>query len=341
VSGVSGNGTNPNTTGIVIHQQPTSSALSEKEVFKKVVNSVVGVKTVITNTTTGESGTGEGTGIVESSDGYILTNAHVVNYSRSNKVTVILHNGKQYAAVVVGYDKTSDLAVLKINATGLSPAEFGDAGQLEVGDHVVAIGNPGGMTYASSLTGGLVSALNRSIESHSDNGMTYIQTDAAINPGNSGGPLLNMYGQVIGINSNKIVEEGYEGMGFAIPVSKAKSIIDDLIAKGYVSGRSRLGITAKTISAIEARTYGLSGGVVIQAIGSDSNLGKQNVKAGDIIVKADSQDVTDLDDLYAALYKHKAGETMTLTIYSASSGGTRQVKVVLLEDKGETQTQVK
>lgn len=344
IGGVTGNGTNPNAAGIAIEPQPAGGAMSAKDVYKKVVDSVVGVKTEVTDAATGEEGTGEGTGIVASPDGYILTNAHVVNYSRANKVTVVLHNKKQYAAVVVGYDKTSDIAVLKINATGLSPAEFGDADQLEVGDSVVAIGNPGGMAYASSLTGGLVSALNRAIENHSDNGLTYIQTDAAINPGNSGGPLVNMYGQVVGINSNKIVAEGYEGMGFSIPVSRAKPIIDDLVAKGYVSGRSRLGITGKTLSSLEARMYGVSGGVVIKAIGSDSDLAKQGVNVGDIIVKADGKEITSLDDLYAVLATHKAGETMTLTLYSGNSGKagtTREVKITLLEDKGETQTQVK
>lgn len=340
VSGVSGNGTNPNSTGIVINQQPAGSEMKAKDVFKKVVNSVVGVKTVVTDTATGEDGTGEGTGIVASADGYILTNAHVVNYSRANKVTVILHNNKQYSAVVVGYDKTSDIAVLKINETNLTPAVFGDASQLEVGDNVVAIGNPGGMSYASTLTDGIVSALDRTIESHSDNGMTYIQTNAAINPGNSGGPLVNMYGQVVGINSNKIVATGYEGMGFSIPLSKAKSIIDDLIAKGYVSGRSRLGITAQTLSQLEAQVYGVSAGVIIKDVSSESNLKKENVAVGDVITKADGQDITSLDDLYAVLARHKAGESITLTIYSkgtGKTGGTHEVKAVLLEDKGETQ----
>lgn len=339
--GVPGDGTNPNSAGIVINSTPGGSELSAKEVYKNVAESVVGVETTIADTTTGESGVGQGTGIVATADGYILTNAHVVNYSRSNKVKVILHNEKEYAATVVGYDKTSDIAVLKINATGLTPATFGNADQLEVGDQVIAIGNPGGMSYASSLTGGYVSALNRSIESHSDNGMTYIQTDAAINPGNSGGPLLNMYGQVVGINSNKIVATGYEGMGFAIPVSKAKTIIDDLVAHGYVSGRSRLGITATTISEIQAQLSGLPAGVMIREISSDSDLKKSNVATGDIITKADGQTITSLDDLYAVLNKHKAGDTITLTIFSQSTGqgngSTREVKTKLLEDKGETQ----
>jgi serine protease Do len=338
---VSGDGTDPNSSGIVINPIPTGNPLTAKEVYKKVVESVVGVQTTIEGTM-GESGESQGTGIVATSDGYILTNAHVVNYSRANKVTVILHNGKKYAATVVGYDKTSDLAVLRINAKNLTPAEFGNSDQLEVGDSVVAIGNPGGMDFASSLTGGMVSAVNRTIESHSDNGMTYIQTDAAINPGNSGGPLVNMYGQVIGINSNKIVATGYEGMGFSIPISQAKTIINDLIARGYVSGRSRLGITAMTITEIQSQLSGYPVGVMIREISDESDLKKSGVVAGDIITKADGQKVTSLDDLYAVLNRHKAGDTITLTIYSPgtsdSTSSTRDVKTKLLEDKGETQT---
>lgn len=339
--GVTGDGTNPNSTGIVINQTPSGNALSAKDVYKNVVESVVGVETDIIDAATGQSGVSQGTGIIATADGYILTNAHVVNYSRGNKVKVVLHNAKEYAATVVGYDQTSDIAVLKINATNLTPATFGDAAQLEVGDQVIAIGNPGGLSYASSLTGGFVSALDRSIETHSDNGMTYIQTDAAINPGNSGGPLVNMYGQVVGINSNKIVATGYEGMGFAIPVSKAKTIIDDLIMHGYVSGRSRLGITASTITGVQAQLSGLPAGVMIREIGADSDLRKSNVVVGDIITKADGQAITSLDDLYAVLNKHKAGDTITLTIFSqgtgTGNGTTRQVKTKLLEDKGETQ----
>lgn len=337
--GIVGNGTNPNSTGIVINAKPAGNELTAKQVYRNVVESVVGVQTTLTGAS-GTDGVGEGTGIIASSDGYILTNAHVVNYSRSNQVKVILHNKKEYVATVVGFDKTSDLAVLKINANDLKPASFGDAGQLEVGDPVVAIGNPGGMIYSSTLTGGLVSALDRSIETHSDNGMTYIQTDAAINPGNSGGPLVNMYGQVVGINSNKIVAAGYEGMGFAIPISKGKSIIDELITRGYVSGRSRLGITATPITQTQQMT-GYPAGVQIREIGSDSDLRKSDVVAGDVITKADGTAISSLDDLYAVLSKHKAGDTITLTIFSkkaGQSGSTHTVKTKLLEDKGETQT---
>ncbi len=336
-----GSGINPNSSGIVINSIPTGGQKTARQIYKDVVESVVGVKTQQPGADTNDEFLDLGTGIIATSDGYILTNAHVISYSRANKVTVMLHGGKDYIATVVGYDKTSDIAVLKINANNLTPATFGNVEHLEVGDQVYAIGNPGGMNYASSLTGGLVSALNRTIESHSDNGMTYIQTDAAINPGNSGGPLVNMYGQVVGINSNKIVAAGYEGMGFSIPVSKAKNIIDDLVMRGYVSGRSRLGITAQPITDIQSQLSGYPVGVIIREISPDSDLNKSNVVVGNIITKADGQKITSMEDLYAVLNKHKAGDLLSLTIYvpgtNATNSTTRTVKTKLLEDKGETQ----
>ena len=346
IGGVPGDGTNPDSSGIAIRPKPAGAALNANEVYKKVIQSVVGVQTTITGADSRQSGTSEGTGIIATSDGYILTNAHVVDNSKTEPVKVVLHNNQEYEAKVVGYDKTSDLAVLKINANGLSPAEFGSVDGVEVGDQVIAIGNPGGLSFAGSLTGGYISALDRTIEDHSDNGMTYIQTDAAINPGNSGGPLVNMYGQVIGINSNKIIATGYEGMGFAIPVSRAKTIIDDLIANGYVTGRSRLGITAQTVQDMYSQIYGFPQGVLIQSIGDDSDMKGKGVVQGDIITKADGADIASMDDLYAVLNRHKPGDSIKMTIYSTSlsetaggskAGTSREISVKLLEDKGETQ----
>jgi serine protease Do len=336
VSGVSGDGTDKSSVGITIQARPTGSALSASQVYKKLIQSVVGVETTVTDEN-GQSQVGEGTGIVTTEDGYILTNAHVVNYSKSNSVKVVMHDTKAYEAKVVGYDKTTDLAVLKINATGLSPATFGDANAMEIGEQVVAIGNPGGLSFAGSITGGIISALNRTIEGRSKNGMTFIQTDAAINPGNSGGPLVNMYAQVIGINSNKIALTGYEGMGFAIPISKAQPIINQLIHTGYVSGRCRLGITALEISSAQAAILGVSG-VQIQSIASDSDVTRAGGKVGDIITKADGKDVETMEDLYEVLEAHKPGDTISLTIISSAfSDDEKTIQVKLLEDKGETQ----
>ncbi|HCW81092.1 MAG TPA: hypothetical protein DG942_08350 [Ruminococcaceae bacterium] len=341
ISGISGNGIDPNAKGITIQSKPTGSAMSAKDVYKKVIQSVVGVETTVSSASSAGGGaTGEGTGIVASSDGYILTNAHVVGYSRNNTEKVILHSNKAYQAKVVGYDKTSDLAVLKINANNLSPATFGSIDSMEIGDEVLAIGNPGGLSFAGSLTGGMISALNRTIENYSANGMTYIQTDAAINPGNSGGPLVNMYAQVIGINSNKIAATGYEGMGFAIPVSRAAGIINQLVRNSYVSGRCRLGITGQNVGSAQAGLFGSTEGIMIRSIESDSYVGRAGAKVGDIITAADGKKVTSLDDLNAILSSRKPGDTITMTVYADAASGNghyKTINVKLLEDKGETQ----
>ncbi len=309
--------------GIVI-QERRSDPISAKQIYKQVVESVVGVNTTITN---GDAtGVSEGSGIVLTEDGLILTNAHVLDYSRDNAVSVVLHDGTEYSAAVIGFDKYSDLAVLRIDATGLNPAEFGDVSQLEVGDEVFAIGNPGGMSYASSLTGGYISALNRSLKNSS---LTFIQTDAAINPGNSGGALVNDCGQVVGVNSNKIVSTSYEGMGFAIPISQVKSIIDNLVTKGYVEGRGRLGITILYDGA----------GLQIQSIEEGSDLyGK--AEKGDYILEADGVELSSMDELYLVLAGHSAGDSVELKIYDYSENTTFQVSVKLLEDKGETQATI-
>ena len=246
----------PNEEGITIHEKPEGEALDAQEVYNQVVKSTV----AITASRTGETTDSSGTGIIATSDGYIITNAHVVLNTKSVLVTVTTYDGQQYDAVVVGMDRTTDLAIIKTNDYGFTPAQFGDSDQLSIGEWVVAIGNPGGERFASSLTRGIISGLDRAVERYSEDGMTFIQTDAAINPGNSGGPLVNMYGQVVGINSSKIITDGYEGMGFAIPVSKAKDIIDQLLSGGYVEGRVRLGITGSDISATQAAFYGVPRG---------------------------------------------------------------------------------
>ena len=337
IGGVTGDGTDKNSAGITIEKKPSGTKLDASQVYDKLIQSVVGVETTITGQS-GESEVGEGTGIVTTQDGYILTNAHVVNYSKKNSVKVVMHDNKTYEAKVVGYDKTSDLAVLKINASGLSTATFGDANAMKIGEQVVAIGNPGGLNFAGSITGGMISALDRSIESHSENGMAYIQADAAINPGSSGGPLVNMYAQVIGINSNKIAATGYEGMGFAIPISKAQPVINQLIRSGYVSGRCRLGITAQNLDGAQANLLGTSG-IQIKSIAADSDMTRAGAKVGDIITKADGKTISSLDDLFAVLENHKPGDTISMTVTSStfSQGSAKNISVKLLEDKGDTQ----
>ena len=205
----------------------------------------------------------------------------------------------------------------------------------------MALGNPLGLNFASSLTRGIISAINRCSSGSANSLVKYIQTDAAINPGNSGGPLINMYGQVIGINSSKIAVAHCEGMGFAIPSNTVKSIVDDIIDKGYVSGRVRLGFKGKMVSNFQAQIYNVPIGVIVSEISSDSNLGASGIQSGDIITKINNVNVTSMDIFYGELYSHKPGESIKLSIYRPSSNrlnpSTFDVNVILLEDKGETQ----
>ena len=327
----------PNEEGIVIHQKPEGDALDAQEVYDKVVKSTV----AITVSYTGEGTDSSGTGIIATSDGYIITNAHVVLNTKSVLVTVTTYDGQQYDAVVVGMDRTTDLAIIKTNDYGFTPAEFGDAGELSIGEWVLAIGNPGGERFASSLTRGIVSGLDRAVERYSEDGMTFIQTDAAINPGNSGGPLVNMHGQVVGINSSKIITDGYEGMGFAITVSKAKDIIDQLLSGGYVEGRVRLGISGYDLGD-EATFYGLPKGFMIASIDEDSSFAGTEAQVEDIIIAIDGETVEELQDISNLLLRYSPGDQVTVTLYRRSAydfsdGEEIEVTITLLEDKGETQ----
>ena len=332
---------------IEIMDLPDGEPLEAKEVYQKVAPSVVGiVATAPSDSSDGESEqevTDQGSGIIATSDGYIITNSHVVNDSRSTKVTVVTRDDVEYDGVVVGYDRTTDLAIIKIDAEGLTPAEFGDVSQMSIGDTVLAIGNPGGLDFASSMTRGIISALDRRLESSSENVMTYIQTDAAINPGNSGGALVNTYGQVIGINSSKLVAEDYEGMGFAIPVSRAEQILNSLMNVGYVEGRTRLGITGRDLSEQEAQFYDVPMGFLILEIDEDSDITAAGGAVGDIICGVDGQEVSNLSEISAVLLNYSPGDQITLTLYRMSDSGQQSgsefdITITLLEDKGETQS---
>lgn len=280
----------------------------------------------------------EGSGVIISSDGYIMTNAHVVESATALKV--VLSNNKSYEAKLIGSDSVTDLALIKISATGLTAAEFGDSSSLKIGDEVVAIGNPGGSELVSSATFGNVSALNRTI-TDSDTGYSRecIQTDAAINPGNSGGALVNMYGQVIGINSSKLTQVGgtsAEGLGFAIPINDAQPIITSLKQYGYVKDRAVLGISGRMIDSVTARIYGISStGFVIQKI-TNSELTKAGVAVGDIITKIDDTTVTSSGTITTVISKKKAGQTVKLTLVSLQTGKSSTVTVKLIAQTGKS-----
>ncbi len=313
----------------------TDGKLSATEVYKMTSPSVVGI--VQYQTSYSFEAAGSGSGIILSDDGYIVTNAHVIE--GAEKVKVVLYNEEEYEAVIIGADNQTDIAVLKIDAKNLVEAEFGDSSQVEIGETVYALGNPGGLSLQSSFTDGMISGLNRVITTDdSIYSMTVLQTSAAINPGNSGGALINEYGQVIGITSAKIISTDYEGIGFAIPTQTAKPIIEEIITKGYVSGRAKLGITGTTVDSVTSRYYNVPEGVQIITIEPDGCLYGTEAKVGDIIIGFKGEEITGMEDLQAMLAKSTPGEEVEIVLYRYSATGmndkTFTIKVKLAENRG-------
>ncbi|MCR4758955.1 MAG: trypsin-like peptidase domain-containing protein [Oscillospiraceae bacterium] len=338
-----------------------ADALSIPEIVEKAMPSAVGIKSTFTyaaqtpaagyrsfgygemfgNAQTAEQeATATGSGIVMSSDGYIVTNAHVIydteseyKMGKATAVSVVMgeNHDEEYEAEIVGYDIQTDLAVLKIDAEGLTPAEFGNSDDLKVGELVVAIGNPLGFELYGTTTCGIVSAKNREVELE-DKTMTLIQTDAAINSGNSGGMLLNSYGQVIGINSLKMGssygEASVEGLGFAIPINDAAEIIKSLINDGYVTGRPQLGITGTTITEEQAAFYHIPQGVYVYSAPEN---GESDLQQGDVITAIDGAEILTMEELNERKNLHKSGETVTLRI--SRNGESMDVQVTLQESR--------
>lgn len=303
--------TNPDFVGMEI-LPATGQVMTPEQVYQQVSASMVSILAV---TGTESSALNQGSGIIATSDGYIITNAHVLSYTKAAQVSVFTHDQKQYEGIVVGFDKDSDLAVIKIEEQGLSAAMFGNADELAVGETVIAIGDPGGLRYSGSMTMGIISALNRSVESYSNTGITYIQTDTAINPGNSGGGLINMRGQVVGINTIKVVASGYEGMGFSISINQAKSILDTIIREGSIPPVGRLGIMGGTqYLPVEGQSYSVAGGVLVSEIDSDSPLNDTALQQGDLIIGFNGTEIVTLEDIYAQLKEYRVGQEITLTI---------------------------
>lgn len=317
----------------------TVSAMSDQDIAAKLTPSVVCIQNYqvtqnygFMQTDTSDSSVspaGEGSGIIMSEDGYIITNAHVVEGATSLKV--MTSDGETYEAQLVGSDTVTDLAVVKIDATGLTAAEFGSSEDLRVADKVMAIGNPGGHELSSSVTIGYVSALNRAIANNTTGyTMEYIQTDAAINPGNSGGALINEYGQVVGINSAKISATGYEGLGFAIPIDTAQPIISDLIQYGYVKDRAVLGISGQFIDSMTGRFYGLPQGEYVAQLNS-SEAQASGLQVGDVITAIDGQQLDSESTLRSAILSKKPGDTVTLQVYRSSTQQSATVELKLSE----------
>jgi serine protease Do len=340
----------PSVTGVTAYKNVTieQSSSPVTAIAEKVGPSVVGIKVTTAPQQndfffSSGSGVGEGSGIIISEDGYILTNNHVVegaldagtnNLGSGAKIEVYLPNqmDKPYAATLVGRDSGSDLAVVKIVASGLPKAELGDSDKLKAGELAVAIGNPGGLDYMGSVTAGVISGLNRTLQTDNGQDMHLIQTDAAINPGNSGGALCNSVGQVIGINSVKIAATGYEGLGFAIPINSARQIAQDLINYKYVKGRPLLGLSInQRFTQDVADSNKVPAGLLVADVSTYGPAEKAGIKTNDIITRFDGKAMKTFSDLDAQKNTHKPGDKVAVEIYR--DGKTLTLTVTLGEQK--------
>lgn len=292
--------------------------LSYEEIYARNVNAVVAVYGDI------GSSVSMGTGVVLTEDGYIVTNEHVIN--GSSQCTIVLESGDSYDARLVGADAISDLAVLKVEASGLTAAEFGDSDLLVVGEEALAIGNPLGYMLTGTLTNGIVSAIDRDVQV-GGNTMSLIQTTAALNEGNSGGALINIYGQVVGITNSKMMSSTttLEGLGFAIPSATVQDVVEQLTQYGYVSTHLLLGITGYSTNG-EA---GQPEGVCVYSVTSGSDAEAQDLRPGDVITACNGQSVTSVDELNDLKRGLRAGDQLTLSVWR--QGETFEAQVALAE----------
>ncbi len=331
---------------IDISKIDTTKLMTPAEVYAANVNSTVGITTSITTNFWGYQSTSaaSGSGFIFSDDGYILTNYHVVE--DSNSITVSLYDGNSHKAKLIGYDKSNDVAVLKIEAEGLAPVILGDSDNLNVGDSVVAIGNPlGELTF--SLTSGAISAKDRAITMSGGNTMQLMQTDCAINSGNSGGALFNLYGEVIGItnakySSSSSSEASIDNIGFAIPINKARSIAQSIIEKGYVS-KPYIGVSVTTVSE-ETQSYGLPSGAAVKEVAKDSPAEAAGLKANDIITGINGKEITDHTTLVTIVGNAAIGDVLELTVYRKGETKTisltvgEQIQSAAEEENSQTQS---
>lgn len=310
-----------------VENVPTEGGLSLQEIYERNIKSVVSINAILTG------GNSTGTGVILTEDGYIVTNAHVVENAAT--ISVQLTDQQIFQAQVIGTDELSDLAVLKIPASGLIPAEFGDSSSLRVGDTVVAIGDPLGVEFRGTYTDGIISGIDRDVDMDGRT-MTLLQTNAALNSGNSGGPLINCYGQVIGINTMKIGaftdKAGVEGLGFAIPSTTVKTIVDQLISQGYVSGRPTLGISGEGLSSFYQHYYRMPAGLYITQVSQSSEAYEKGVEEGDLLLSINDTPVTSMDDLKSTIFSCEVGQTVQVAIYRG--GQQYLLELTLEEDRG-------
>ena len=309
-----------------------TSELSPADLYEQNVNSTVGI--TISGETSSRYGYGctyqaSGSGFIITSDGYILTNYHVISGSKT--VTVATYDHNTYDAKVIGYDASNDIAVIKIDAENLTPVTLGDSDTLRVGESVYAIGNPlGELTF--SLTGGIVSALSRNVQTEAGTSMSLIQTDCAINSGNSGGALFNTRGEVIGITNAKYSSSGMgseaeiDNIGFAIPINSVKRIVTSIIENGYVL-KPYIGITVSPLSEETANITGIKAGAVVQDVTEDAPADKAGLKSHDVIVKVGDTDINDSNDLVQVISKSDPGDVLTFHIYRQGQEITLDVEI--------------
>ena len=319
--------------GMDLHSVPAApdpaaqGQLTLQQIYQQSIPSVVSITCQLSR------GTSSGSGVVLTADGYLVTNAHVVD--GAYEISVLLTDGRQFEAQLVGKDIITDLAVLHIEADDLTPAVFGDSDQTAVGDSVVAIGDPLGIQLRGTMTDGIISAISRDLEVDGRI-MTLLQTNAALNSGNSGGPLINLYGQVIGINTMKIGDyvgaSGAEGLGFAIPSATVKSIVDQLIGQGYVSGRPLLGISGESLSPFYQHYYLLPAGLYVTSVETGSPADLAGILPRDILLTLNGEPVGSQEELDRMLMDLQVGDTVTLTLYRAGQQG--RVELTLTEDMG-------
>ena len=307
-------------------------------VAEKVLPSIVGIRveynvnSIFYRQTS--TATAEGSGVIISEDGYILTNNHIVSNSSSyyqvseaSRIVVYLYNDPtEYEAKIVGTDEETDLAVIKIEKTGLTPAELGDSDQVKIGEFAMAIGNPLGMQ--NSVSSGIISAVNREITDTDGKNYTLIQTDAAINTGNSGGALVNSSGQVIGINTLKLMGTGVEGMGFAIPINDTKPIYEDLIQYSKVK-RPYIGFSGRDLDEATAKANNLVVGAYVVSIEEFSAAEKAGLRPGDVVIKINGTSITTMDELNAIKNECQIGDEITLTV--VRDGQEKELKLTLME----------
>ena len=315
--------------------------MNASQVYAQNVNSTVGITTEITTTNWWgyqSTAAAAGSGFILTEDGYILTNQHVID--QANTITVAMYDGTKYPATLVGYDASNDIAVLKIDAKGLTPVTLGDSDKLTVGDEVIAIGNPlGELTF--SLTKGNVSALNRAVTLSSSVTMNLIQTDAAINSGNSGGPLFNMYGEVVGITNAKYSSSGYSGqasidnIGFAIPINSVRDIVTSIIEKGYIV-RPYIGVSVANVSE-ESQSYGMPKGAAIRKVEEGGPAAQAGLQANDIVTAINGETVENYEGLAKKVAASQPGDVLECSVYR--KGETLTLKITVGEKKQDATAQ--